>query len=321
MGFSVQIGLDRRRRVLKSSTANLSDRLNDIESSRGGQQQPMRAALGTESPTRRLQLTEDELDEMCPEGDNPFTVEDFIDAMKDVFDADRLIGFLLNICPELGSSRGCEDTEFCNLDFQCTPKLDNDDPCFADNACQSDACLVVCVECNRHGQCNDGEFCNLLGSCSGKNNNGEFCIDDGWCKSGICNNDLGAGLCADCKGLGHGCSSDEYCLLGDCVSKRGFGHICAFDYQCSSDVCHLLQCSTNSCTNHLPCIFGYELDVCGQTKCCNNEPQVCFPKVCVPGNCWEVCIPFAGCHDVCSPQVCTPAYCIGEGGVNCNDCC
>jgi hypothetical protein len=24
---------------------------------------------------------------------------------------------------------------------------------------------------------------------------------------------------------------------------------------------------------------------------------------------------------VCSPQVCTPAYCIGEGGVNCNDCC
>jgi len=278
--FSIQIGLDRRRRVLKSPAASLSDKFNDLEPLLGGHRSLTRAALSAESLGRRLQLTEDQLDEMCPEEGNSFSVEDFIDAMTEALDVDRWINLLLGTCPELYSSRGCKDTEFCNLDFQCTSKLGNHEPCLSDNACQSDACAGLCVECNRSSQC----------------------------------------------------SSSEYCLLGNCEGKHGFGHVCAFDDQCASGVCHLLQCTTNSCKNHGPCIFGQELDVCGKTKCCKNEPRVCFPsecvRVCTPGGCVRVCRPCwlgGGCHNQCLPEQCvnecTPPFCVGTGGVDCGDCC
>jgi len=221
--FSIKIGL---KRVL-----GLSDRFNDLEPLWGGHQPSTKAKGGVENQAMRVQLTEDQIDALCPEKDNTFTLDDFLEAVLDVLNFDTVANWLDLIC----TGPNIENGDDCDYDEECTSR-------YCKNSGIGVGCLGTCTRKKNEGEsCNTfhGNDAECVGDCTcgactnnaGKNRNGKGCDNDGECTSGYCKG----------SGIGLGCS-------GTCTRKRNEGESC--NALTGNDAECVYACKCGACTNY-----------------------------------------------------------------------
>jgi hypothetical protein len=201
-------------------------------------------------------------------------------------------------CPVLDSSEGCANDEFCAQDLlsvglRCEKKRGVGGMCLSNNVCQSGYCVGLpptsfCSECPKIDSeqgCPSGDFCtqtlsNVGLKCVDKRSRGGTCSSDTACKSGKCD----VTFCVDCYRSGSGCTSSEYCDLGQCKPKLARGKVCVENRVCQSGKCDATRCvdcyrNGSGCKSSQYCDLGR----C-KTKLDNNKACV-ENRVCKSGKC------------------------------------
>ncbi|KAL3910552.1 MAG: hypothetical protein SGILL_007651, partial [Bacillariaceae sp.] len=190
----------------------------------------------------------------------------------------------------------CDSDLYCAgaLPAKCAAKLVDGSPCGSHPTCQSNACIGL--ECSSG---NNGDTCDLLNS--------------QWCKSGECRGAFPA-RCAECSPPSNaGCTSSEYCHLGQCTPKLSIGSLCVEERVCGSGFCDgkCVECYGSGnvgCSSAEYCHLGQCIGKLDNGSWCVEE------RVCKSGHCDGKCVECygsgnAGCS---SSEYCHLGQCLGK---------
>ena len=174
-------------------------------------------------------------------------------------------------CPTIDSSQDCQLYEYCTSSANgnvCRAKRADDEPCDAENQCNSNTCKrnrCVTNECelsSNHSDCSDDQYCmeSQEGNvCLGKLDKEEQCSDDQQCRSGRCAH----GYCYEdeCSEL---LTETEECPLYQICLATPLGNRC------------MLQLPEEAyCTENIECLSGN----CQPQSAPSSVDSVCQPSL------------------------------------------